>query len=166
MTDRPPDDERLRRPHETTAESDLVTRQMDVPRPAEPSVPTPPPPPLAPTPIPPPPPPAAPATPATPAVSSVTQTSVTTGPLAAQGVVRRRSHPFIGLIGGLLLGLGVALLLISYSLAPLGVATPWVTIAIFLVLGLLWGLFGPTRGGGRAEEDVDAVRIVERERRP
>jgi uncharacterized membrane protein len=165
MTDRPPDDERLRRPDETTPESDLVTRQMDVPRPAEPSVPTPPPPPpLAPTPVPPPP--ATPATTPAPAVSSVTQTSVTTGPLAAQGVVRRRSHPFIGLIGGLLLGLGVALLLISYSVVPLGLATPWVVIALFVILGLLWGLFGPTRGGGRAEEDVDAVRVVERERRP
>jgi hypothetical protein len=99
-------------------------------------------------------------------VSTVTQSTVTTGPLAAQGVVRRRSHPFIGLIGGLLLGLGVALLLISYSVAPLGVATPWVTIALFLILGLLWGLFGPTRGSGRVQEDVDAVRVVERERRP
>lgn len=159
MTDRPPEDERLRRPDEAGPEPDQVTRQMDLPRPAEPPVQpaAPAPPPLAPTPIPP---------PAAPAVSTVTQSTVTTGPLAAQGVVRRRSHPFIGLIGGLLLGLGVALLLISYSVAPLGVATPWVTIALFLILGLLWGLFGPTRGSGRVQEDVDAVRVVERERRP
>jgi hypothetical protein len=163
MTDRPPEDEPLRRPDEAGPEPDQVTRQMDLPRPAEPPVQpaasTPPP--LAPALMPPPvvPPPA-------PAVSTVSQSTVTTGPLAAQGVVRRRSHPFIGLIGGLLLGLGVALLLISYSIVPLGVATPWVTIALFVILGLLWGLFGPTRGGGRAEEDVDAVRVVERERRP
>jgi len=157
MTDRTPEDERPRRPEVAGAEADQVTRQMDRPQAAQPPV-APPPPPLAPTPIPPP--------PATPAVSSVTQTSVTTGPLAAQGVVRRRSHPFIGLIGGLLLGLGVALLLISYSVVPLGLATPWLVIALFVILGLLWGLFGPTRGGRRADEDVDAVRVVERERRP
>ena len=163
MTDRLPEDERLRRPDEAGPEPDQVTRQMDLPRPAEPPVQpaAPAPPALAPAPMPPPvvPPPA-------PAVSTVSQSSVTTGPLAAQGVVRRRSHPFIGLIGGLLLGLGVALLLISYSIVPLGVVTPWVTIALFVILGLFWGLFGPTRGAGRAEEDVDAVRVVERDGRP
>jgi hypothetical protein len=163
MTDRTPEDERFRRPDEADPEPDLVTRQMDVPRPAEapvqPAAPAPPP--LAPTPVPPPP-----VAPAAPAVTTVSQSTVTTGPLAAQGVVRRRSHPFIGLIGGLLLGVGVALLMISYSVVPLGVATPWLVIALFVILGLLWGLFGPTRGGRRAEEDVDAVRVVERERRP
>lgn len=162
MTDRPTDDERMPRSDDPDLEPERPTRQMDLPRPAPP--PAPPassaPPPLAPAPPP------RPVAPAGPPVTSVSQTTVTTGPLAAQGVVRRRSHPFIGLIGGLLLGLGVALLLISYSLAPLGVATPWVTIAVFVILGLLWGLFGPTRGRGRVEEDVDAVRVVERERRP
>jgi VIT1/CCC1 family predicted Fe2+/Mn2+ transporter len=61
-------------------------------------------------------------------------------------VVRRVRHPFVGLIGGLLLGCGVAILLITYAIVPLGVATPYVVIALFVVLGLLWGLFAPTRG--------------------
>lgn len=57
-----------------------------------------------------------------------------------------RRHPIRGLIFGLVLGLGAALLLISYSQIPLGIPTPWVVIAIGALVGLLVGIFGPPRG--------------------
>jgi hypothetical protein len=57
-----------------------------------------------------------------------------------------KRHPIRGFIFGLLLGLGVAMVLISYSIIPLGIATPWVVIAAGAIVGLLLGLFGPPRG--------------------
>lgn len=62
----------------------------------------------------------------------------------ADAVVDRK-HPFRGFFGGLLFGLGLALLLLSYAVVPFGSATPWIVIGAFAVLGLLWGLFGPRR---------------------
>jgi hypothetical protein len=60
---------------------------------------------------------------------------------------RERRHPFRGFFGGLLFGLGLALLLLSYAVVPFGAVTPWVVIGAFTVLGLLSGLFGPRRRG-------------------
>ncbi len=57
-----------------------------------------------------------------------------------------KRHPVRGLIFGLSLGVGVALVLISLSVIPLGVATPWVAIAAGAIVGLLLGLGGPPRG--------------------
>ena len=56
-----------------------------------------------------------------------------------------KRHPIRGFLFGLLLGLGVALVLISLSVIPLGVATPWVAIAAGAIVGLLLGLGGPPR---------------------
>lgn len=66
--------------------------------------------------------------------------------MADRDVAKR--HPFRGLVGGLLLGLGLALLLLSYAVVPFGSATPWIVIGGFAVLGALWGLFGPRRRRG------------------
>lgn len=63
----------------------------------------------------------------------------------ADGAASARRHPVRGFFGGLLVGLGLALLLLSYSVVPFGGATPWVMIGVLTVLGLLWGLFGPRR---------------------
>ena len=58
----------------------------------------------------------------------------------------RKRHPIRGLIFGLFLGLGVALLAISYSFAPFGGATVKALVIGFAVVGLILGLVGPTRG--------------------
>ena len=145
---------------------DDPTRQMEIPRPAPATSPPPTAPPAASLP------PTAASLPPTapPAPPPVVPTSrpLPYDPPAAPTVYRRLRHPLLGLIGGLLLGLGVALLLISYALAPLGVATPWVTIVVFAILGLLWGLFAPTRGRRSADVDVqvDTVAVADREGRP
>jgi multisubunit Na+/H+ antiporter MnhB subunit len=58
----------------------------------------------------------------------------------------KRRHPFRGFFGGLLLGLGVALLMIFVGFAPMGEITPWVVIVLGIVIGLLVAFAGPTRG--------------------
>lgn len=53
-----------------------------------------------------------------------------------------RRHPFRGLVGGLLLGIGLALVLMQLSIAPLGQVTVLTVIALCTVLGLVasWAL--------------------------
>jgi hypothetical protein len=55
-------------------------------------------------------------------------------------VIRR--HPFRGFFGGLLLGIGLALVLMQLSVAPLGQVTVLTVIALCTVLGLIavWAL--------------------------
>jgi hypothetical protein len=62
-------------------------------------------------------------------------------------VVKKR--PTRGLLAGLLLGLGAALMLVLYDINVSGD----LVIAVGLVLGLVWGLFGPTRRMARAQAD-------------
>jgi hypothetical protein len=57
-------------------------------------------------------------------------------------------HPIRGFFWGLLLGLGVALLLVNFAVIALGTLTPWVITLAVAVLGTLWGLFGPARTKG------------------
>jgi hypothetical protein len=54
-------------------------------------------------------------------------------------VVKKR--PLRGMIAGLLIGLGAALMLVLFDVNVSGD----LVLAAALVLGLLWGLFGPTR---------------------
>jgi hypothetical protein len=58
----------------------------------------------------------------------------------------KERHPFRGFFGGLLLGLGVALLLIFAGFAPMGELTPWIILVLGVVVGLLVAFAGPTRG--------------------
>jgi hypothetical protein len=58
----------------------------------------------------------------------------------------KERHPFRGFFGGLLLGLGVALLLIFAGFVPMGELTPWVILVLGVVIGLVAAFAGPTRG--------------------
>ena len=53
-----------------------------------------------------------------------------------------RRHPIRGLFGGLLLGIGLALVLMQLSVAPIGQLTVVIVVALFTVLGLIaaWAL--------------------------
>lgn len=56
--------------------------------------------------------------------------------------MQRHRRPIRGALAGLLLGLGISLMLMLYS-----VDVPGDLVVVgFAVLGLLMGLFGPTRG--------------------
>ena len=59
------------------------------------------------------------------------------------GTLKRR--PIRGALWGLLLGIGATALLMMYSVIALGTLTPWLVLAGFVVLGILWGLFGPAK---------------------
>ena len=61
--------------------------------------------------------------------------------------MRRKRHPIRGFFAGVLIGLGVAILLLIYG--KLTTESGWPALAIvggFALLGILAGLFGPTRG--------------------
>ena len=61
--------------------------------------------------------------------------------------MKRKRHPIRGFFAGFLIGLGVAIMLLIYG--KLTTESGWPALAIvggFAVLGILAGLFGPTRG--------------------
>jgi predicted lipid-binding transport protein (Tim44 family) len=63
---------------------------------------------------------------------------------------RIRRHPIKGLIGGLLLGLGAAIMLVIYRVIAFGTNTPVVVVVVGVVVGLALSLFAPPRGRKRA----------------
>lgn len=73
-------------------------------------------------------------------------TSYAPGGPAATAAVRRDRHPLRALLAGLLLGLGVSLILISYGAAPLAEWTPLTILLLFIVLAQAVAWLGPTRG--------------------
>jgi len=65
--------------------------------------------------------------------------------------VKRKRHPIRGLLAGFLVGLGVSIMVLVYG--KLTTQDSWpvlVIIGAFMVLGLLLGLVGPTRGKKKA----------------
>lgn len=54
-------------------------------------------------------------------------------------------HPLRGLFGGLLLGIGLALVVVQLSVAPLGTNTVVIIIALCTVLGLIAAYALPAR---------------------
>ena len=56
-----------------------------------------------------------------------------------------KRHPIRGGIWGLIAGLGVAIALIGQAIIAAGTLTPWIITAAGLVVGVLWGMFGPAK---------------------
>ena len=56
-----------------------------------------------------------------------------------------RGHPISAVVGGLLIGLGAAILLVIYSTLPFAEYTPLVAIALGLLLGILVAIVGRRR---------------------
>jgi uncharacterized membrane protein SpoIIM required for sporulation len=59
-------------------------------------------------------------------------------------------RPIRGFFAGLMLGLGVAILLIVFAVIALGTLTPYIIVVVGVVLGTLLGMFNerlPWRGG-------------------
>lgn len=61
-------------------------------------------------------------------------------------IQRKKRHPFMGIFFGLLLGVGLALMAIIYGLYFAGPMTPWLLLALGVLIGLvmvfvpkLWG---------------------------
>jgi len=66
-----------------------------------------------------------------------------------------RGHKASAVIGGLLIGLGAAIMLVIYSAMLLAEYTPWAAIGLGLVLGILIALIG--RRSGRRELSEDSA---------
>lgn len=56
-------------------------------------------------------------------------------------------HPIRGAIYGLILGIGLALLLVAFAVITIQFAIPVIVIILATVLGGVWGRFGPPREG-------------------
>ena len=56
-----------------------------------------------------------------------------------------KKHPIRGFLWGLMTGLGVALLLMVFSVVPLSIPTLGIYAGASAVLGALWGSFGPAK---------------------
>ena len=67
----------------------------------------------------------------------------------ATPTVKVHRHLIRGLLGGLALGLGLALLTLTYAKAPFGTLTPWIGIGAGVVAGILIGALGPVRHARR-----------------
>lgn len=59
-----------------------------------------------------------------------------------------RRHPVRGALWGLVGGLGAVMLLTSRAVIALGTLSPLVVIAVFIVLGAVWGSLAPPRRRG------------------
>lgn len=64
--------------------------------------------------------------------------------------MRKRRHPFRGIIGGLLLGLALGLGSVVYGFNALGPSTPLILVGVGLIIGILF-IFIPSRKAMRAK---------------
>lgn len=64
----------------------------------------------------------------------------------AQTQVKR--HPIRGGVYGLLLGLGAAIYLVIFAVAPFSVSTTAIVVGLCVLLGILWGAFAPAKQPG------------------
>jgi hypothetical protein len=71
--------------------------------------------------------------------------------------MRKRRHWFRGILGGLLLGIGLAIASIVYALPLFGPLTPWIMVLVGLVIGILL-VFVPRPWGRRARPPATAAR--------
>lgn len=56
-----------------------------------------------------------------------------------------KRHPIRGFLYGILLGLGLMLLVVGQGIAALGTYPPFIVLIVGIVLGTLWGMFGPAK---------------------
>lgn len=57
-----------------------------------------------------------------------------------------KRHPIRGFLYGILLGLGLMLLVVGQGIAALGTWPPFIVLLAGIVIGTLWGTFGPAKG--------------------
>jgi drug/metabolite transporter (DMT)-like permease len=63
-------------------------------------------------------------------------------------IQRKKRHPFRGLLFGLLLGVGLGMMAIIYGLYFAGPLTPWILVAVGVIIGLVM-VFVPAPWGRR-----------------
>ena len=73
----------------------------------------------------------------------------------------KKTHPIRGLLWGIPLGLGLAVVLVVTTVIPLELAQMAIVVVAAMVLGLLWGLFGPARTPRGASPAVTVADLEE-----
>ena len=71
-------------------------------------------------------------------------------------MLRKHRHPIRGIFGGLLLGLGLTLATVVYSINAAGPMTPWIAFVIGLVVGIAL-IFVPSVRKGRTKRPTYAA---------
>jgi hypothetical protein len=75
--------------------------------------------------------------------------------LGALGLVGgARGNTIVSVVGGVALGLGVAILFISHSFMPLAENTPLAALVVAVIAGVVIGILGRRGGGGSEPEPV------------
>jgi threonine/homoserine/homoserine lactone efflux protein len=71
-------------------------------------------------------------------------------------MVRTHRHPIRGILGGLCLGLGLAILSVVYGINVAGAITPWVALIVGLLIGILL-IYMPSIRKGRRQPPATYV---------
>jgi hypothetical protein len=72
-------------------------------------------------------------------------------------VVKPKRHPFRGAFFGLIFGFGLAEFGFNYGILLFGKYTPFILLAIGIVLGVAVGIMGPVRGKKKAAKPPAAA---------
>ena len=56
-----------------------------------------------------------------------------------------KRHPIRGFLYGIILGLGLMLLVVGQGMAALGTYPPFIVLIVGIVVGTLWGMYGPAK---------------------
>lgn len=67
----------------------------------------------------------------------------------AEQILKR--HPIRGLLYGIFFGLGLAFVAVGQGWAALGTAPPIILFVVGLIVGTVWGMFGPAKRPKGAE---------------
>ncbi len=57
-----------------------------------------------------------------------------------------KRHPIRGFFYGIFFGLGLTLIVVGQGLAALGTWPPFIVLVVGIIVGTLWGTFGPAKG--------------------
>jgi hypothetical protein len=60
----------------------------------------------------------------------------------------RKMHPVRGVIGGILFGLGLAMVLVSLGVIAFGTTALWIVMVLGFAAVVAWSTVGPVRGSG------------------
>jgi Na+/citrate or Na+/malate symporter len=74
-----------------------------------------------------------------------------------KGQLVKKTHPVRGILWGLMMGLGLAVVLVLTKVIPLALAPMLIVLLLGTVVGALWSIFGPAKHAKDAPAESSAV---------